>query len=207
MKKTILILAILLLVGADAAMSQLKVQSMSKDLTVMTKRGKTGTALTDNLGDGSSTFYWKIWASPKYWSPIDTTTAFNMSELAAVGDTIVVPFVASDATTPYNAAIYIQWGNGAHANGPTVWKPAVFLDSIVRIGTALAPPTPATGDDSVFVGRNVHHDWLASGKGSDRFRLLIRKDTTDAADANPGTTNGTATYRVGVIRRVYTGKL
>ena len=207
MKKTILILALLLVIGADAAISQVKVQSMAKDLLVMTKRGKTGDALTVNLGDGSSTFYWKIWASPKYWSAIDTTTAFLMSELGQVGDTVVVPFIASDATTPYNAAIFIQWGNGANQNGSTVWKPAVFLDSIVRIGTALAPPVPATGDDSVFVGRNVHHDWMASGKGADRFRLLIRKDTTTAANANPGTNNGTSTYRAGVIRRVYTGKL
>lgn len=200
MKNILVLIALIALIAvvAQPVAAQVEVKDFNYELVASSKSGK-------GLRDGSATFYWKIWQSPKLWAPVDTSSVFNMSELI-VGDTVCVPYIKSNtATQPYNAAIKIQWGQSG--NGTVVWKPAVTLDSIVRIGTLLVPPTPATGKDSVFVGRNIHHDWMTSGKGSDCFRLLIAKDTTSAADANPGTSNGTGTYELGVIRRSYKGKL
>jgi hypothetical protein len=150
------------------------------------------------LRDGSETFYWKIWASPKLWSPIDTTESFMMSDIV-YGDTVVIPYVRSTTRISYNAAVKLQWGNG-----PDAWKPAISLDSLVRVGDILAADASGeTTADSLFTGRNVFHDWMNSGKGSDRFRLIIAKDTTDAAVTDLGTTNGTGTFQAGVIRRKY----
>lgn len=143
------------------------------------------------LNDASSTAKWKDWAGT--WYASDTTEAYTIDFQNFRDDTLIVPFVATSATSGYCAAVKIQFG----VNGK--WKAPWEMDSLYQYGGTLAKGVETKGD-STFVGRPI--GWLLKGKyaGASQFRIIIAKDTANATNGNAGTTNSTTNLlEAGVI--------
>ena len=134
---------------------------------------------------------WKDWAGT--WYASDTTEAYNINYQNFRDDTLIMPYVFTTATSGYCAAVKVQFG----VNG--VWKAPYTIDSLFQYGGALADGVETEGD-SAFVSKPIY--WLIKGTyaGASQFRMIVAKDTTDAADLNAGTTNSTTTtFGAGVI--------
>lgn len=159
-----------------------------------------------NQPSGTTFFVLKDWSggpggggsSTSRWNAIDTTSWFSLEPLTEISsDTMLVVYVATDATTGYNMAVKIQFANG------TAIKEAVVLDSLVKAGTGReAEAYGETTADSIYVGRSVYFDWMNRFAGATKVRLLLAKDTTQASDTDLGTDNSTtAKVRAGVLRK------
>jgi hypothetical protein len=178
--RILLLLLPVVLIGIIAAMPD---DSPNKRLR-FTKFGTT-------LNESSTTAKWKDWAGT--WRSSDTTEPYNINLQNFRDDTIIIPYAATGATSGYCAAFKVQFG----VNGK--WKAPYTLDSLFQYGGALADGVETKGD-STFVGKPIY--WLIKGPyaGATQFRLIIAKDTTNAADGNAGTTNSTTnTLEAGVI--------
>lgn len=149
----------------------------------------------NNVGFGltpSVTFVIKNWSGS--WSPIDTTSWFDLTSIDP-SDTLLVAYVSTPSTTGYNLAVKAQFANNAAV------KPAVTLDSLVRVGPERAAAAAGeTTKDSIYYGRSIYFDWTHKFAGATKVRLILAKDTAQASDTDLGTNSGTATMNAGFLR-------
>lgn len=165
MKKTILSLIALLLVGSAL---YINADPYGKLLARASTKYPAVAAST------AKTYYFKYWAQPTYYTASDTTQSFFLSDLNPM-DTVISYTITTGGTKEYRAAILIQ--GGAEKN----WRAPVVLDTLVRAGTLATQPAggiKTTAGDSIVMGRSLWHVLKSKGlAGCDEFRFIVDKDT------------------------------